>query len=120
MSNSNKKMGGIGPQHVTGNPLSAPTGNIHWIDVEDTDDSEVKVDPKLLLEEILKSKDTDLQEDLGLVIRYLRGCLEEVMDNPWFLDEIKDLRKRLEESERRCEILEKRVNRLAKNEMLRL
>lgn len=79
-------------------------------------DSSIKINSKAILEEILHSKDTDLQEDLKLVIRYLQGCLEETMDNPWFLKEIKDLRKKLEETEKRCDDLEEKLKHVLHNE----
>lgn len=106
---------GIKPQYVTPNPLLMPTGNVYWSDL-DLGSSKIEINPKLLLEEILRSKDTELNEDLELVIRYLRGCLEKVMDNPWFFTEIEDLKERLKISEERCEYLERRIRELEKNE----
>lgn len=90
------------------NPLLMPIGAVL--------DSSIKINSKAILEEILHSKDTDLQEDLKLVIRYLQGCLEETMDNPWFLKEIKDLRKKLEETEKRCDDLEEKLKHVLHNE----
>lgn len=90
------------------NPLLMPIGEVL--------DSSIKINSKAILEEILHSKDTDLQEDLKLVIRYLQGCLEETMDNPWFLKEIKDLRKKLEETEKRCDDLEEKLKHVLHNE----
>lgn len=90
------------------NPLLMPT--------EAVLNSSIKINSKAILEEILHSKDTDLQEDLKLVIRYLQGCLEETMDNPWFLKEIKDLRKKLEETEKRCDDLEEKLKHVLHNE----
>lgn len=98
--------------------LSASIGEVFYYDhsFEANYSSSLVIDPKVLLEEILRSKDTDLQEDLKLVIRYLQGCLEETMDNPWFLKEIKDLREKLEETEKRCNDLEKKLERVLHNE----
>ena len=98
--------------------LSASTGEIFYCDPFEAEYSSnsLVINPKVLLEEILRSKDTDLQEDLKLVIRYLQGCLEETMDNPWFLKEIKDLREKLEETEKRCNDLEKKLERVLHNE----
>lgn len=98
--------------------LSVSTGEVFYYDhpSEAKYSSSLVIDPKVLLEEILRSKDTDLQEDLKLVIRYLQGCLEETMDNPWFLKEIKDLREKLEETEKRCNDLEKKLERVLHNE----
>lgn len=98
--------------------LSASTGEIFYCDPfkAEYSSSSLVIDPKVLLEEILHSKDTDLQEDLKLVIRYLQGCLEETMDNPWFLKEIKDLRKKLEETEKRCDDLEEKLKHVLHNE----
>lgn len=40
----------------------------------------------------------------------------ETMDNPWFLKEIKDLRKKLEETEKRCDDLEEKLKHVLHNE----
>lgn len=99
------------------NPLLMPIGEVFYVDHTKAEySSSLVIDPKVLLEEILCSKDTDLQEDLKLVIRYLQGCLEETMDNPWFLKEIKDLREKLEKTEKRCNDLEKKLERILHNE----
>lgn len=96
------------------NPLLMPTGEVFYVDhTIAVLDSSIKINSKAILEEILHSKDTDLQEDLKLVIRYLQGCLEETMDNPWFLKEIEDLKKKLEETEKRCNDLEKKLEHIA-------
>lgn len=96
------------------NPLLMPIGEVFYVDHAVLDS--IKINSKAILEEILHSKDTDLQEDLKLVIRYLQGCLEETMDNPWFLKEIKDLRKKLEETEKRCDDLEEKLKHVLHNE----
>lgn len=103
---------------IISNPLLMPTGKVFYYDhpLEAVRSSKLEINSKALLEEILRSKDTDLQEDLKLVIRYLQGCLEETMDNPWFLKEIKDLREKLEETEKRCNDLEKKLERVLHNE----
>lgn len=94
-----------------------PIGEVFYVDhTKAVLDSNIKINSKAILEEILHSKDTDLQEDLKLVIRYLQGCLEETMDNPWFLKEIKDLRKKLEETEKRCDDLEEKLKHVLHNE----
>lgn len=99
------------------NPLLMPTGEVFYVDpTKAVLDSSIKINSKAILEEILHSKDTDLQEDLKLVIRYLQGCLEETMDNPWFLKEIEDLKKKLEETEKRCNDLEKKLEHILHNE----
>lgn len=99
------------------NPLLMPIEEVFYVDpTEAVLDSSIKINSKAILEEILHSKDTDLQEDLKLVIRYLQGCLEETMDNPWFLKEIKDLREKLEKTEKRCNDLEKKLERVLHNE----
>ena len=99
------------------NPLLMPIGEVFYVDhTKAVLDSSIKINSKAILEEILHSKDTDLQEDLKLVIRYFQGCLEETMDNPWFLKEIKDLRKKLEETEKRCDDLEEKLKHVLHNE----
>ena len=58
-----------------------------------------------VLKEILESEETELANDLKIVLNYLRGHLEKIMDSPELILEIDMLKKEISELKRENQTL---------------
>ena len=58
-----------------------------------------------MLKEILESEETELADDLKMVLNYLRGHLEKIMDSPELILEIDMLKKEISELKRENQTL---------------
>lgn len=62
-----------------------------------------------ILKEILESEETELADDLKMVLNYLRGHLEKIMDSPELILEIDILKKEISELERENQVLRNNI-----------
>lgn len=98
--------------------LPKPMGKIFYTDIETmfgTDTGVVNskiVTAKEVLKEIISSKNTELADDMKLVLNYLRGYLEKIMDNPEILLEYQIIKNELESLKEECELLKAELKQL--------
>jgi hypothetical protein len=101
---------------VISGPLPSASGGVYYNIpyVEEASGDTLRIDPKKVLEDIIKSEDTELAEDMKLVLNYLRGYLEKIMDSPEMILEIESLKKELQETKDKLKNVEARLKELDK------